>query len=413
MISWFLRQTAQKRPVFLMALTASLLAASPPQAGNYNVVSESTSSVALPVGELLLTQTVIQDGPLPINRFTMHRLHRPNFPRAGSILLLPALGNNFNGYLNSEDGDLKKSFAAYFARLGYEVWGYSPRETGLNAGACSGPTDCSPALNWSLGTVIQDVTYIRSRIKSASPGRDPVIGGLSLGAITAIAVVNQYPNHYSGLLAWEGSPVTDDPAIQAHNQGFCEQFSGLVAAGVVVDDQSLPFVKLVAQLAQVAPNDPFPIPVPGFPPGLTNDQAFTLILTTPNPIAPSPRPGFITAVGDFTTAQLFHSDKARLAANIATFNDATATRTSRDLYCSLAGVETSYYSNLSKFKAPVMIIKAGLGFGSIMDELPAKLKSKSVTFSSMDAFGHVDHLGSASHLALLEIPILVWLNGVF
>jgi hypothetical protein len=233
-----------------------------------------------------------------------------------------------------------------------------------------------------------------------------------MGAIAALAVVNEYPNQYAGLLAWEGSPVTDDPAIRAHNSGFCEQFSGLVGAGVAVDDQSLPFVKLTAQLALVAPNDPFAIPVPGFPPGLTNDQAFTLILTTPNPIAPSPRPGFISAAGNFMTGQLFFSDKARLTVNIGSFNDVTATRTSRDLYCSLAGVETVYSNRLSKFKGPAMIIKAGLGFGSIMDELPGKLGSTSVAFTSMDEFGHVDHLGSGSHLGLLEVPIGVWLDGV-
>lgn len=396
----------------LLALTASALLAGQPQITPYNVVSESTSSIDLPIGKLLHTQTVVQSGPNAINRFTMHRLRRPNFPSNGALLLLPALGNNFSSYLSSEDGDVKKSFAAFYARLGYEVWGYSPRETGIAAGACSGGLDCSPALNWSLGTIVQDATYIRSRIKAEVPGKDPVIGGLSLGAISAIAVVNQHPKHYSGLLAWEGSPVTGDPLIQAHNQNFCTAFSGMVAAGVAVDDQSLPFVKLVAQLAQAAPNDPFVIPVPGFPPGLTNDQAFTLILTTPNPIAPSPRPGFITAAGDFMAAQLFFSDKARLATNIATFNDVTANRTSRDLYCSLAGVETAYSNNLSKFKAPVMIIKAGLGFGPIMDELPALLGSSSVTFASMNNFAHVDHLGSPSHLALLEIPILVWLGSV-
>lgn len=90
----------------------------------------------------------------------------------------------------------------------------------------------------------------------------------------------------------------------------------------------------------------------------------------------------------------------------------TANGVGRDLYCSLAGVETAYSSNLRKFKAPVMIIRAGKGFGSIMNELESKLGSKSVTLQGIDAFAHVDHLGSPLHTVLLELPIAIWLNAV-
>lgn len=396
----------------LAALALALLAQTAAIAAPYNLVSENTVTIALPIGDLKLTESVIQDGPLPINRFRMHRLRRQNFSSRGTILLLPALGNNFNGYLTGDGGDITKSFAGYFARLGYEVWGYSPRETGILTGQCGAGLDCTPTLQWSMQTVVNDVTFIRGKIAAVSPGKAPVIGGLSLGAITSLAVVNEHPKDYAGLLAWEGSLVTADPAVRAHNQAFCTQFDGLVAAGIPVDDQSLPFVKLVNQFALGSPNGPFVIPVPGFPPGLTNLQAWTLILSTPNPVAPSPRPGFITAAGDFTTGTLFNSDPARLSANIAAFNDVTANRTVRDMYCSLAGVETAYSSKLSKFKAPVMIVQAGLGFGPVMDELPANLGSTSVTVRNNHNFGHVDHLGSPNHLFDLELPIAQWLKQV-
>lgn len=401
-----------RRTAFLLTLTFIASIPRDAQAANYSVISETSSSIAVPFNDLTLTNTVIQDGPAGINRFTMHRLRRPGMPVRGVLLLLPALGNNFSSYLFSEDGDEGKSFAAFFAQLGYEVWGYSPRETGIAPGACGAALDCSPALNWSVQTVLDDVTFVRGRIALAT-NRKPVIGGLSLGAVTALAAVNRDPDAFSGLLAWDGSLVTDNAAIRAHNFAFCNQFEGLVAAGVPVDDQSLPFVKTVAQLAQSAPNAPFAIPAPGFPPGLTNRQAFILILSTPNPAAPSPRPNFVTAAGDFTTGVLFYSSEARLAGNIARFNDVTANRVGRDLYCSLAGVETSYSGSLGQFKAPAMIIRAGKGFGSIMDELPAKLGSKSVTLQGIDAFAHVDHLGSPLHWILLEAPISVWLNSVF
>ena len=260
--------------------------------------------------------------------------------------------------------------------------------------------------------VVDDATYIRSQVRVALPGKDPVIGGLSLGAISALAVLNEQPNDYAGLLAWEGSLVTADPLVIAHNTGFCNQYSAIVAAGIAIDDQNLPFVKLLAMLAQAAPNAPFALPVPGFPPGLTNNQAFVLVLSTPNPIAPSPRTGFITAAGDFARGQFFFSNKNRLTTAISTFNDATANRVNRDMHCTLAGVETAFTAKLSKFKSPVMIIKGGQGFGTIMDELPAKLGSTSVTAVAINAFAHIDHIGHPAHAVGLEAPILLWLNWV-
>ena len=223
-------RTAHFLPIFGLAL---FNAAATALAAPYAVVSETTTVHPLPIiGELRLTDTVIQDGPIALNRFRMHRLRRPNIIPQGAVLLMPSLGNSFRGYLTHETGDLTKSFAAVLARAGYEVWGYSPRETGLAPGACGVTLDCSPALDWSIKTVIEDATYIRSRIKSIFPAKDPVIGGLSLGAITAIAVVNEHPKHYAGLLAWEGSPVTSDAAVMAHNAGFCAQYNVLVGAGV-------------------------------------------------------------------------------------------------------------------------------------------------------------------------------------
>jgi pimeloyl-ACP methyl ester carboxylesterase len=396
---------------WLLATVLAVLVLSLP-ASAYTVVSEETEEINVPFGKLLLTETVVQDGPLPINRFRMYRLRRAVLHSKGTLLLLPSLGNNFQMYLFDESGDRTKSFAAFYARLGYEVWGYSPRETGIQPGDCGGVLDCTPALQWSLQTVVDDVTYIRTQIGAVLPGKKTVIGGLSLGAISSLAVVNQHPFDYDGLLAWEGSYVSDNPAVQAHNLGFCNQFTGLVGAGIAVDDQSLPFVKLVAQLEMAAPDDPFAIPVPGFPPGLTNHQAFVFILSTPNPIAPSPRPGFITAAGNFSTDTLFFSDDARLGANIGQFNDVTANRVGQDLYCSLAGVQTAYSANLANFTAPAMIIKAGQGFGQIMDELAGKLGSTSVTQTGIEFFAHVDHLGTAGHRFVLEIPVSLWLSQV-
>jgi len=381
-------------------------------ASNYQVISETNTLIDIPLGKLQLTETVVQDGPETINRFKMHRLRRLILPRRGVLLLLPSLGNNFSMYLVHESGDLRNSFAAVYARAGIEVWGYTPRSSLLKAGDCAGPVNCAPALNWNLQTTVNDVTYIRSRIAALAPGGKPVVGGLSMGAAAGIAVVNQHPNDYAALLAWEGSLVTDNPVFRAHALNFCNQFGGALGAGVAVDDQSLPLVKQVAQLAQAAPNAAFPIPIPGFPPGLTNLQALVLILSTPNPIAPSPRPGFISAAGDFVAGTFTYASLNRVFANLAVFDDVTANGVMRDLYCSLAGADTTHTSSLQNFTGPVLVIKGGQGFGSIMDELPGKLGSTSVTVKRFEGYGHVDHLLSPNHWFVLELPVGLWLEQV-
>jgi len=132
----------------------ALLGSLPAAAGVYQKIGEQKTNYALPAGQLELTETVVQDGPNSFNRFRMHRLRRTNGPQRGAVLLLPALGNNFNGYFWHESGDVTKSFAAVLARAGHEVWGYSPRETGITPGACGGTLDCSPALDWGLKTVV-------------------------------------------------------------------------------------------------------------------------------------------------------------------------------------------------------------------------------------------------------------------
>ncbi len=67
-------------------------------------------------------------------------------------------GNNFGMYLVDESGDPKQSFAAFFARLGYAVWDYSPSENRIKAGDCAGVLSCSPAPDGGLQTVVDNVT---------------------------------------------------------------------------------------------------------------------------------------------------------------------------------------------------------------------------------------------------------------
>src|SRR5688572_19435312 len=93
--------------------------------------------------------TVVEVGGDSRNRFIMHRIHRTG-PQRGAIMLLPPLVNNFNVYMVDESGDPTQSIAAQLALAGYDVYGYSPRQTGLPPRPCTtGAFDCSVMLHWS------------------------------------------------------------------------------------------------------------------------------------------------------------------------------------------------------------------------------------------------------------------------
>ena len=85
------------RAAVAVALLALTFGAPPPaHASDYDVVEETNATINIPLGKLRLTETVIQHGPLDINRFKMSRLRRAHLPSRGVLLLLPSLGNNFN-----------------------------------------------------------------------------------------------------------------------------------------------------------------------------------------------------------------------------------------------------------------------------------------------------------------------------
>ena len=394
-------------PAFILAILSICFATV--VYADYQVINETSNNVGPPNELLEVTETQIQDGDHPLNTFTIHRVKKPNAEKRGTVLLLPSLGNSFAMYEVTENNNYQHSFAGILAKKGFVVYGYSTREKGINAGECGISIDCTPMLDWGLQTIVNDIEFIRTQIASDYPGLPPVIGGLSLGSIASLAVVNDNPAGYAGLIAWEGSIYSDDSAVQNHNLGFCTAFDNLLAGGVPADEQNLPFVKLVAALAKSNPSDPFLIPVPGFPPGLTNHQALVFILSVPNPIAPSPKDGFITVNGDFTAGEFFYADEARLIASLEVFNDILPHRYSRDLNCALAG-DTTFTSNLDNFTGPAYVIKAGLGFGSIMDELPGVLVNATITMDSMENFAHVDQMMAPYHKSILEKPIIRWMK---
>src|ERR1044071_4340111 len=100
----------------------------------YQIVDTQTSTAA---NDLTKTVTTVQVGTNPLDRFLMSRVRKAQgSPHRGTLLLLPPLGSGFQNYEVGDGGDYAKSFAGFFARRGFDVWGYSQRVQGLTAGQC-------------------------------------------------------------------------------------------------------------------------------------------------------------------------------------------------------------------------------------------------------------------------------------
>src|SRR5919205_947761 len=287
------------RAVILLAL---LSCAGLAQAQTYQIVGTQTSDVT---ADLQKTVTTVQAGANPIDRFLVSRVTKKGQgqPHRGTLLLLPPLGSGFQNYETVAPGDdYSKSFAAFFARRGFDVWGYSQRVQGLTSGQCeTGAVDCSAMATWGMQTILNDVAFIRQQIEAAHPGEKPVVGGLSLGSIASIAVIDAAPQDYAGAILIEGSLYTENPEERAVNAGFCAFFDDQLAGGVYYDGQNTPGFKLLSQLAEVAPNAPSP--VPGFE-GLTNHRAWVAVMSAP-PVGPTtPRPGYFFLAGSVANDSL-------------------------------------------------------------------------------------------------------------
>ena len=399
-----------KRTFFaLFLLVQLLLVTAVTQAQPYQTINTENSVVG---GDLNKTVTTIQEGDNPLNRFKMTTLVKPTSPQAlkAVMLLLPPLGSGFQNYEVGENGDYNNSFAAFFARRNIAVVGYSQRVQDLAAGSCeSGVIDCSPMAEWGLQTMLDDTTHIRQQITLEFPGVPVIAAGLSLGSIASIAAINAHPNDYAGAILIDGTLRDNDPVVQAINTNFCGMFEGMLAAGILYDGQSGPGIKFLSQLAQVAPDQPAP---PGFPPGLTNHQAFVFALSEPVITPLSPRPGYFNVAGNAAADQFFFANESLVHGSLAGFVNYATTRMFRDLNCGLAG-ETTFNNNLANFNGPVLMFSAGHGFGTAMSDTAALLTSANVTINSNADYGHVDYVFSDDHLHELEQPILKWLKDNF
>lgn len=390
----------------VLALAAALWAAALPAAATsspYQTVSVSQTRA----GALLVWEEVIQEGSNPLDRFTLHRVVKAHGPNRGAVLLLPGGGSNFALFASDPSGRIDRSPAGLLAEEGFDVWGYSPRTRGIPAGACGVSLDCSPMAGWGIARVVADATYIRGRIRAVHGSRKPVIGGWSLGAMTALATLDAHPRDYAGAILWEGMLYSEDPDILAANASVCAALEARLAAGEVADDTLYPPIRLLYDLAVAAPDAPSP--VPGLPPGLTNRQAYLFLLTLPQPAPPGFVDGYTLVRG--SSAGFTYAAEERIAGLVLQLNSYEPVRLIRDYTCALGG-ERTFTSHLRQFRAPVYAIGGGHGFGPHMGDQLALLGSRDIERNFVAAFAHADHYASPQYRRLLIDPLVSWLRRV-
>jgi hypothetical protein len=313
-----LRRRAVLVPLIALIVGFALGAGSPARASDgYRVVDVQEAQS----GPLRLTEWTVQAGSDPAARFTVHRLRKPSAPSAASaaprgvLLLMPGGGSKFALYSVAEDGVVAHSFAGELAVRGFEVWGYSPRTSGLAPGACSGAVDCAGMRDWGMAAVVADALYIRRRIRAVHGRVEPVIGGFSLGAMSTLAVLDAEPRGWAGAVLWEGMLYSEDPTVLAANGVVCASLEAQLAAGELWDEATYSSLQLIYGLASADPDGPSPLP--GFE-GLTNRQALLLLLTTPQPAPPAYVPGYTLIAGSLAGFSFASEDRIGLL--ISQFN---------------------------------------------------------------------------------------------
>jgi hypothetical protein len=367
-------------------------------------------------------QYVVQNGNHPLNRFGVERIVL-DLPSANlfttPVILAPSLGASATSYtLGTAPGgaDFGGSIAAKLARGALDLYLYSPRETFLAPGQCAHQADCAIAATWGLGSTLADLAFVRGLVADNHPQQKPVIGGYSLGGMVSLAAVNALPNVYAGLMFADSTLWITDSGLREGYQSICDQLNAAMAAGQVLDDQLNPLTQLIVQLAITAPDDPSPLPF--FPAGTTNRQAYLGFFSAPQPGPPlSIFPmGFVLVAGSVSENRFAFASENRINSQVLHFNFYITNGTIRDVVCSFAG-DPSFVSNLASYTGPLLSFQLGRGFGALANDVIALTGSShsNIELRRQPAFGHVDLLATPLHALRFEAHILEWIytNVIF
>lgn len=394
---------------FLVASSLCASALAHPRAGNDYRVEEVTTTT--PDAALLRTDFVVQEGAASLDRFHVVRVQQAcgSRPDAPPVILLSPFGFPARYWELTKLASYRDSFVARLSLAGYDVWLVDSRLANASPGDCeSGAVDCSPMADWGMNAAVDDAMFVRDMVRWAHPGSRPVLGGFSGGSSAAIAAVNREPHAFSGLLMWEGTLYTTDPAIRARNATFCQQDEARLSSGVFYDASVQGFRTLFA-LAAAAPSDPSPIPV--FPPGTTNLQAMIFALSVPDPTNPlNFTDTFIRLVGDPATSSLTYSDIQRVFQLAPLVGNYAPVRFIRDSHCAIAGSDTEFTNNLDAYHGDVLVYAEGHGFGQMMIDTANLMTHAHVTvdfhpeLAESDPYFHFDWV----HVSV--DPLLDWLG---
>jgi hypothetical protein len=389
---------AAMRPLLL------LLMAAPAMAGPFILVSSTETSAR----NLKRTTSIVQNGANPLDRFVVeHVVKKDSRHRRGAIVLTPPLGSPASFYDQGDQpggADFENSITAHLAQSNIDVYVYGPRASLLTPGACN-TRDCSPMASWGMQARLDDLAYIQGLLR---PDEKAVIGGLSLGGMTALAAVDQQPAFWAGLIDLDGILLVNDSALSMSYSLVCGGLHGQIAGGQWFNDTLNEGLQALLSLSVTDPGGLSP--VPGFPPGTTNRQAYLIALTSPSDGPPGSifPPGFTLTVGSVALNRLFFAAEDRVASAITAFSAYISNLEIADVTCALAG-DPTFTSNLGQYKGPTLAFKQGAGFGSLIDANLAALGGP-VTVADFPAFGHVDVVSSPRHKQLFEDRVLSWLG---
>lgn len=372
----------------------------PVWANAYEVVSENTTID----GIFKHTETVIAASANPIDQFKMHR-YRNRFvpPRFADkvIILVAGLQSEFDMYL---DG-----FAQSIALSGIEVWGLTPRAANLSAACETDPASCAVAGTWGMDTYIDDTSYIRDAVEAALPGRTIIIGGVSLGAMVPVAVVNEDPDRYDGLFLLDGFLYSADPVILNHNAPFCGMLEVMAGMGIYYDGTQGQVATLLMTLAQTDPSGPSPII-----PGLTNRQALIAFFDTLPPGTPiSGHPDAHICVGDVMAGEFYYADDEKLFYGIETFMPYIPFVITRDFTCAIAGWPGyNYTSNLAAYEGAIYAAGGTEGLGGHMADELSLFVNADITETFELGYGHMDPYFSKTRFCDLTLPVIAWMYSI-
>jgi hypothetical protein len=327
-----------------------------------------------------------------------------------------------------------RSFAAFLARSGVDVWGIDLRWVSVPAST----TDFTFMRDWGIEQDARDVSLALGAARAVrfvtGEGFEPMtLLGWSRGGIIGYAVVNA-ETEFPAILRSVDSFIPVDIYLKTDDEGFRQSACRRYAAGQetlntgIYQSANGVTVKTIGTLAATAPAGSSPV----FP-GLTNRQAAlltgeaTFVFFAPDQ---QPVPSYHFAGGTFAAEPLPSGLPVPTGLSytneptwIAFLQRSAPFQPNRELADSDAAIcgtpDVTFDDHLAEITVPVLYVGAGGGFGEYGVYTTTLLGSTDVTVHIVDLappearlfdFGHADLFLARNARALVWRPILDWLR---